>query len=155
MRAIHQWHQPPRCLSWTPVLSLQPGPAAELCRSWKMSWWWSVSLWESLLCSYFSAALLPLNTCTAMCSCRGTALLCRSGWWTAFCEDSQETSLPVSPTAAEDGFYFSEHIRSSSTAWCSAYCQLLGLLVKEGCSASWNAALIFALSLLLQMSLFN
>lgn len=112
---------------WTPVLSLQPGPGAELCRSWIMSWWWSVSLWESLLCSYFSAALLPLNTCAAMCSRLWKAPPCRSGWWTALYEDSWETSLPVSSTAAqaEDGFYFSEHIRSSSTAWCSAYCQLL------------------------------
>lgn len=89
---------------WTPVLSLLPGPGAELYRSWIMSWWWSVSLWESLLCSYFSAALLPLNTCAAMCSCLRKALLCRSGWWTALYEDSWETSLPVSSTAAHWGW---------------------------------------------------
>lgn len=115
-------------------LLIQLNPSAQPAARSRIMSWWSVNLWESLLCSYFSAALLPLNTSTATCSCCQKALLCRSRWWAALYEDPRETSSPASPTAAqaEDGFYFSEHIRSSSTAWCSAYCQPLWAACQGG-----------------------
>lgn len=57
--------------------------------------------------------------------------------WSDLAGGSQEGSMPVSSAAeqTEDEFYFSEHIRSCSTASCQlqvAYCQLLGAACQGG-----------------------
>lgn len=136
----HQHHVPSCHPSQTPVLSLQLGAGAEPHGSQIIYRWQSESLWAALLCIYFSAALLHLSTPAAGCSCLWRAgrwlgtLLHRFGWWSALFGDSQERYWPLSCTAAqtEDGFYFSEHIRSSSTAWCSAFCQRLQAACQGG-----------------------
>lgn len=64
------------------------------------------------------------------------------GLWSDLVGGSQEGSMPVSSAAeqTEDEFYFSEHIRSCSTAYCQLQVvytvSYLGLLVKEGCNVS-------------------
>lgn len=157
---------PPRRPSQTPALSLRPGTSTEPHRSWITSWWWSASHWVALLCIYFSAALLPLNTCTARCSrlwkagrqAGGSAHRCAGSGDGALCPGTpRRAPCPRPPLQHKPrmGFVFLSASGLLAQRDVLHSVDYFGLLVKEGCDVSWNAAPIFALSFLLQMSLFN